>query len=192
MKKFFRKLTGSTVDASGRSGSDRRSSGREAAQKELADLQAQMQSYKGQRYNPAEDDGITTEGLFSVVDGDSGQAMDVRELLGVTEEELRAAGPEILAAMAHMNRIKPISEQPRIEEEKKEEGDGQLDQKARHFKYFNVLDTLPVARNAEGANAGASSAARLDTDGGEHVVEMNAEGAYTNVIAWDNWWQMKE
>jgi len=46
-----------------------------------------------------------------------------------------------------MNKIKPIEEQPQvIEEEKKNTGDSsQLDQKARHFKYFNMLDTLPVA-----------------------------------------------
>ena len=31
-----------------------------------------MANYKGQKYNPAEDDGITTESIFKVVDGDSG------------------------------------------------------------------------------------------------------------------------
>ena len=46
-----------------------------------------------------------------------------------------------------------------------------------------MLDTLPVKGD------GATSAAAADN---EHVVEMNAEGASANVIAWDNWWQMKE
>lgn len=52
--------------------------------------------------------------------------MDVRELLGVTEEEFRA-NPELQAAIAHMNQIKPIeetksaAETQEIEEEKKED-----------------------------------------------------------------------
>jgi len=52
----------------------------------------------------------------------------VRELLGVTEEEFKA-DPELQAALAHMNKIKPIKEQPQvIEEEKKNAGDSsQLD-----------------------------------------------------------------
>ena len=70
-----------------------------------------MQNYRGQKYNPAEDDGITTESIFKVIDGDTGQAVDVRELLGVTEEEF-AADPELQAALAHMNKIKPIESQP--------------------------------------------------------------------------------
>jgi len=41
MKKLFRKLTGSTADARDR-GDDKRNSKRESAQKELADLQAEM------------------------------------------------------------------------------------------------------------------------------------------------------
>ena len=92
-----------------------------------------MQTYKGQRYNPAEDDGITTESLFKVIDGDTGEAIDVRELLGVTEEEFKA-NPELRDAIAHMNRIQPIeetkAEEPEIEEEKKEEerkGQGMMD-----------------------------------------------------------------
>ena len=77
--------------------------------------------------------------------------MDVRELLGVTEEEF-AADPELQAALAHMNKIKPIESQPQIieEEKKEEENPGMLDQKARHFKYFEILDTLPVT--GSGAN----------------------------------------
>ena len=70
----------------------------------LNDVKADMQNYKGQRYNPAEDDGITTESLFKVIDGDTGQAIDVRELLGVTEEEFRN-NPELRDAIAHMNKI---------------------------------------------------------------------------------------
>ena len=63
-----------------------------------------MEGYKGQKYNPAEDDGITTESLFKVIDGDTGEAIDVRELLGITEEEFRA-NPELRQAIAHMNKI---------------------------------------------------------------------------------------
>ncbi len=77
----------------------------------MASMQAEMQNYRGQKYNPSEDDGITTESIFKVIDGDTGQAMDVRELLGVTEEEF-AADPELQAALAHMNKIKPIESKP--------------------------------------------------------------------------------
>ena len=119
---------------------------------QLESVQNDMQSYKGQRYNPAEDDGITTESLFKVIDGDTGEAIDVRELLGVTEEEFRA-NPELRDAIAHMNRIQPIEEEkggaPEIEEEKKEEEAPDrkvypMDQKARHFRYYEQLNTLPV------------------------------------------------
>jgi len=44
----------------------------------------------------------------------------VRELLGVTEEEFKAS-PELQAALAHMNKIKPIDESPQVEEEKKDD-----------------------------------------------------------------------
>jgi len=45
-----------------------------------------------------------------------------------------------------------------------------------------MLDTLPVT-------SGADKAAAMDTD---HVLELNAAGATANVIAWDDWWQLKE
>ena len=66
----------------------------------------------------------------------------------MTEEEFKA-NPELRDAIAHMNRIQPIeeskSEVPEIEEEKKEEEvPGQMDQKARHFRYYEQLNTLPV------------------------------------------------
>ena len=63
-----------------------------------------MANYKGQIYNPAEDDGITTESLFKVIDADTGEQVDVRELLGVTAEEFRA-NPELINALKHMNNI---------------------------------------------------------------------------------------
>ena len=87
-----------------------------------------MQAYKGQKYNPSEDDGITTESLFKVVDGDASEQIDVRELLGVTEEEFRK-NPELRDAIAHMNRIKPIDEGPKQEivEEEKKEGERVMD-----------------------------------------------------------------
>lgn len=104
-----------------------------------------MQNYRGQKYNPAEDDQITTESIFNIIDGDTGKRIDVRELLGVTEEEF-AADPELQAALAHMNKIKPIDSKPQVIEEEKKEEDGSriMDQKSRHFKYFEMLDTLPV------------------------------------------------
>ena len=54
-----------------------------------------MQLYKGQSYNHVEDDGITTESMFKVVDGDTGEKIDVRELLGITEEDFKE-NPDLL------------------------------------------------------------------------------------------------
>lgn len=102
MKKFF-----SFGKSKGSSGRD---SAKTTSQSKLDDIRGEMQGYKGQRYNPAEDDGITTESLFKVIDGDTGEAVDVRELLGVTEEEFRS-NPELQAALAHMNKIQPIADE---------------------------------------------------------------------------------
>lgn len=158
-----------------------------------------MQGYKGQKYNPAEDDGITTESLFKVIDGDTGEAIDVRELLGITEEEFKS-NPELLQAMQHMNKIQPIEEQPQSQitekEEKKENGAGKAaalgnpDQKARHFKYFEMLDTLPVSSTDLTATTELTQTSGLTA--AEHVIELNAGGASNEVIAWENWWTMKE
>ena len=51
-----------------------------------------------------------------------------------------------------------------------------------------MLDTLPsnAVANASAAAAGRSS------DAAEHLIEMNAEGASANLIAWEDWWQMKD
>jgi hypothetical protein len=81
----------------------------------MAETKVQMEQYKGQVYNPAEDDGITTESMFKVVDGDTGERIDVRELLGLTEEDFRD-NPDLLNVLQHMNNIKPLE----VEEEKKD------------------------------------------------------------------------
>ena len=46
-----------------------------------------------------------------------------------------------------------------------------------------MLDTLPVQ---------ADASATADSSGAEHVLELNAAGASGNVIAWEDWWQLKE
>ena len=61
----------------------------------LEETKKEMQSYKGQAYNPVEDDGITTESMFKVIDSDTGEKIDVRELLGLTEEDF-AENPDLL------------------------------------------------------------------------------------------------
>ena len=66
--------------------------------KRLQENKQKMAEYKGQPYNPAEDDGITTESLFKVVDGESGERIDVRELLGISEEDFKN-NPELLQAL---------------------------------------------------------------------------------------------
>lgn len=49
-----------------------------------------------------------------------------------------------------------------------------------------MLDTLPVAAGELTMQASA------DAHGVDHVLEVNAAGASANVIAWEDWWQMKE
>ena len=90
MRKFF----GLGKSKGSSNASSNRESSKSVSSSKLNDMKADMQKYKGQRYNPAEDDGITTESLFRVIDGDTGDAIDVRELLGVTEEEFKA-NPEL-------------------------------------------------------------------------------------------------
>lgn len=68
-----------------------------------------MQNYKGQAYNPAEDDGITTESMFKVIDGDTGEVIDVRELLGLTEEDFKE-NPDLLNVLKHMNVKAPLAQ----------------------------------------------------------------------------------
>lgn len=64
----------------------------------LEETKKQMETYKGQKYNPIEDDGITTESMFKITDGETGEKIDVRELLGITEEDFKN-NPEILQAL---------------------------------------------------------------------------------------------
>ena len=45
-----------------------------------------------------------------------------------------------------------------------------------------MLDTLPVQSDLTNTMAESS----------EHVLELNAAGASANVIAWEDWWNMKE
>ena len=45
-----------------------------------------------------------------VVDGDTGESIDVRELLGLTEEDFKE-NPDLLMVLKHMNNIKPLEEE---------------------------------------------------------------------------------
>lgn len=78
-----------------------------------------MQNYKGQAYNPAEDDGITTESMFKVIDGDTGEVIDVRELLGLTEEDFKE-NPDLLNVLKHMNVKAPLAQPSEPKEESKD------------------------------------------------------------------------
>ena len=68
----------------------------------LEKTKLEMQQYKGQAYNPVEDDGITIDSMFKVIDGDTGERIDVRELLGLTEDDFKE-NPELLNIIRHMN-----------------------------------------------------------------------------------------
>ena len=78
----------------------------------LNDLKQEMNYYRGQKYNPVEDDNITTESMFKVINADTGEAMDVRDMLGITEEEFKN-NPDLLNALVHMNNIQPIDSKPK-------------------------------------------------------------------------------
>jgi hypothetical protein len=54
-----------------------------------------------------EDDGITIDSMFKVIDGDTGEKIDVRELLGLTEDDFKE-NPELLNIIKHMNIKAPI------------------------------------------------------------------------------------
>ena len=148
--------------------------------------------YKGQTYNPAEDDNITTESLFKVINADTGEHIDVRELLGVTEEDF-AKNPELLNALMHMNNIQPIEQQPKLQEIETTEmkgnnnllesadglNGGGANQKARHFKYFEMLDVIPKGKDGK------------NLEPQEALEELNVEGASKEVITWKQWWDLK-
>jgi hypothetical protein len=77
--------------------------------------------------------------MFKVVDGDTGERIDVRELLGLTEEDFKE-NPDLLQILKHMNNIKPLEN----EEESKDSTSGSKTgtgnaQKQRHFKNYDLL-----------------------------------------------------
>ena len=56
-----------------------------------------------------------------------------------------------------------------------------------------MLDVLPVRNDLAQSRDTTTSAAQANLlQSNDHVVELNAAGAATNVIAWDDWWQLKE
>ena len=146
-----------------------------------------MANYKGQIYNPAEDDGITTESLFKVIDADTGEQVDVRELLGVTAEEFRA-NPELINALKHMNNIAPLEESKGDRKDdaklvKEDQDPRKMTQKERHFRYFEMLDTLPVDCRIETTTG-------MEDD--EHAIELQVDGAEQTVISWNDWYRLKD
>ena len=62
-----------------------------------------MANYKGQAWNEEQDKNITTESLFKIIDADTGESVDVREILGITAEEFEA-NPELYSVMLNMNK----------------------------------------------------------------------------------------
>lgn len=57
-----------------------------------------MESYTKQAHVPHEDDQITLKNLVNVIDKETGEAMDVRSVLGLNEEDLKD-NPELLAML---------------------------------------------------------------------------------------------
>lgn len=58
---------------------------------------------------PKEDENITTQSLFKVTDKDTGEVLDVRELLGITEEDFRE-NPELYEVMMQMKTEAPVDD----------------------------------------------------------------------------------
>jgi len=81
---------------------------------------------------PHEDDQITLKNLVNIIDKETGEAMDVRSVLGLNEEDL-ANDPELLAMLKEMNMEMPQAE------EKKSSNNGP--KKLRGFDFF---DTIPA------------------------------------------------
>jgi|DEB19_MinimDraft_2_1074335.scaffolds.fasta_scaffold118256_1 hypothetical protein len=73
--------------------------------------------------------------MFKVVDGDSGESIDVRELLGLTEEDFKN-NPDLLNILQHMNKKAPVQKDEESKNEGTESGNAQ---KTRHFKNFDLL-----------------------------------------------------
>lgn len=142
-----------------------------AKNEKLDKAQQEMKEYKGQKYNPREDDGITTESMFKIVDGETGERVDVRELLGLTEEDFKN-DPTLLDVIKHMNTHAPVEPQ----DESEESG---TNQKKRHFKNFDLL----------------KASVNLQMDGEEFmanpngVIEKNPTQAGE---AWSKWWAAKD
>ena len=59
--------------------------------------------------------------MFKVVDGDTGERIDVRELLGLTEEDFKE-NPDLLQVLKHMNNIRPIERDDEEESKDPQEG----------------------------------------------------------------------
>ena len=69
-----------------------------------------MEAYQGQDKTPEINDGITKESLLSIIDKKTGQAMDVREVLGISEEDFKN-NPELLEYLQEMNQAVPVQEE---------------------------------------------------------------------------------
>ena len=54
--------------------------------------------------------------MFKITDGDTGEKIDVRELLGITEEDFKN-NPELLSVLKHMNLKMPVQEETKENQE---------------------------------------------------------------------------
>ena len=124
-----------------------------------------MANYKGQTFNPKEDHKITTQSLFKVIDKDTGEAVDVRELLGITEEDFKD-NPELLDIIKQMNLTEPVPEEEFIEADT-----GIVSQKRRHRRFLNY-DIIGM---------------EVDLGNTENLV-----GEAPPSLDWAQWWERKE
>ena len=128
-----------------------------------------MASYQGQDKTQEINDGITKESLLSIIDKKTGKAMDVREVLGISEEDFKN-NPELLEYLQEMNAAVPVPEETK-------ENKRDMDQKARHFLNFGEFDTLPFEM------------CQLDDDDSDTQTMATSQSVVEP--SWNEWWECK-
>jgi hypothetical protein len=138
---------------------------------QLVKAKEEMKTYSGQKFNPAEDQNITTESLFKVIDKDSGEAIDIRELLGITEEDFKN-NPELADVLKQMNAQEPVIKEDSDEESKTGQPQGTAGAVAKkrwRRLHYDIIGTDENLGNTENL-----------TDGAEPAVD------------WGQWWERKD
>jgi hypothetical protein len=134
---------------------------------QLVKAKEEMKTYSGQKFNPAEDQNITTESLFKVIDKDSGEAVDIRELLGITEEDFKN-NPELAEVLRSMNAQEPVKQDSDEESKTANTTVGSVAKKRWRRLHYDIIGTDEFLGKTEDL-----------AEGGEQV-------------NWGQWWERKD